>query len=75
MLPRKIFENLHALIAFLMFFKQFLRKFCLNFLTLIQSALPNTMHFVRTLSIMRAKAYLYCKSLKLWKNCTHQKHL
>ena len=54
MLPRKIFENLHAVIAILVLFENFLRKFCLNFLTLILSASPNMMHFVRTFSIMRA---------------------
>ena len=54
MLPRKIFENLHAVMAILVFFEQLSRKFCLNFLTLTLTALPNMMHFVRTLSIMRA---------------------
>ena len=51
MLPRKFFENLHALMAILVLFEQFSRKFCLDFLTLILSALPTMMHFVRTLSI------------------------
>ena len=54
MLPRKIFENLHALMAILVLFEQFLCKFCSNYLTLILSALPSMMHFVRALSIMRA---------------------
>ena len=51
MLPRKIFENLHTLLAI---FEQFLGKFCLNFLPLNLSVSPNMMHFVRTCSIMRA---------------------
>ena len=34
MLPQKIYENLHALIAILVLFEQFSREFCLNFLTL-----------------------------------------
>ena len=37
MLPRKIFENLHAVMAILMLFVQFSGKFCLNFLILILS--------------------------------------
>ena len=54
MLPRKIFENLHAVTAILMLFESFLGKFCLNFLTQILNASPNMMIFVRTFSIMRA---------------------
>ena len=54
MLPRKNFENVHALMAILVIFESFSAKFCLNFLTLILSASPNMMHFVRTFSIMRA---------------------
>ena len=52
--PRKIFENLHAVMAILVHFVKFSRKFCLNFLTLILSASPNMMHFVCTFSINRA---------------------
>ena len=52
MLPRKIFENLHTVI--LAFFERFLGNFCLNFLPLNLSVSPNTVHFVRTFSIMRA---------------------
>ena len=37
MLPRKIFENLHAVIALLVLFEQFSGKFCLNFFSLILS--------------------------------------
>ena len=51
---RKIFENLHTVVAILVLFEQFLGKFCLNFLPLNLSVSPNTMHFVRTFSIMRA---------------------
>ena len=31
MLSRKIFENLHTVVAILALFEQFLGKFCLNF--------------------------------------------
>ena len=55
MLLRKIFENLHAAMAFLVLFEEISRKFCLNFFTLIVSASSNMMHFVRTFSIMRVK--------------------
>ena len=56
MLPRKVFENLHAVLTVLMLFNEFSGKFCLNFLTLILSASPNMMHLiVRTFSIMRAE--------------------
>ena len=55
MLPRKIFENLHAVMAIVVLFEQFSGKFCLNFLTFILSALPNNFDaFFCTLSIMRA---------------------
>ena len=55
MLPQKFFENLHAVVAILVLFKQFLGKFCLNFFTLNLSVSPNMMmHFVHTFSIMRA---------------------
>ena len=37
MLTRKIFENLHPVMAILMLFVQFSGKFCLNFLILILS--------------------------------------
>ena len=55
MLPRKIFENLHTVVAILVLFEQISGKFCLNFLPLILSVAPHLMHFiVRTFSIMRA---------------------
>ena len=43
MLLRENLENLHLVMAILVLFEQFLRKFCLNFLTLILSSgtLPN----------------------------------
>ena len=53
-LPRKNFENLHAVMAILVLLEQISRKFWLKFLTLILSALPNMMHFVRAFSSMRA---------------------
>ena len=40
--------------AILVLFEQFLRKFCLNFLTLNLSVSQNITHFVRIFSIMRA---------------------
>ena len=54
MLPREIFEILHAVMAILVLFERFSGKHCLNFLTLILSTSPNMVHFVRTVSIMRA---------------------
>ena len=54
MLPWKFFENLYTAVAILALFEQFLRKICLNFLTLNLSVSPNMMHFVQTFSIMRA---------------------
>ena len=38
MLPRKNFENLHAVMVILVPFEYFSGKFCLKFLTLILSA-------------------------------------
>ena len=54
MLARKIFENLHAVMAILALFEQLFCKFCLSFLPLNLSVSPNMMHFVRTFLIMRA---------------------
>ena len=53
-LHRKIYENLHTVVAHLAFFEQFSGKFCLNFLPLNLSVSPNMMYFVRTFFIMRA---------------------
>ena len=54
MLSQKILKNLHTVVAILVLFEQFLRKFCLNFLPLNLRVSPNIMHFVRTFSIRRA---------------------
>ena len=54
MLPRKNFENLHAVMAILVLFEYFSDKFCVNFLALPMSTSPNMMHVVCSFSIMRA---------------------
>ena len=54
MLPRKIFENLHTVMVILALFEQFLGKACSYFWPLTLSASSNMIHFVRTVSIMRA---------------------
>ena len=54
MLPRKIFENLHAVMAILVLFEKLSGKLCLKFLTLTLSASPNMIHFFSTFLIMRA---------------------
>ena len=54
MLFRKIFENLHTVIVILALFEQFLGKVCSYFWFIFLSALSNMMHFVSTVSIMRA---------------------
>ena len=54
MLPQKTFGNLRTVVASLVLFKQFLGKFCSNFLPLNLSVPPNMIHFVPTFSIMRA---------------------
>ena len=66
--PGKIFENVHDLMAILVLFEEFSAKFYLNFLTLILSASPNMMQFVRAFSIyacLRRKAYCYRGGSKL----------
>ena len=55
------------------------RKLCLNFLTLILSASPNTMHFVRIFSIMCAYGVRLIALKEVRNNgkfviCIHQKH-
>ena len=55
MFPRKIFENLHTVVAILVLLEQFSGTFGLNFLPPILSVSPNMMHFVRTFPIMRAQ--------------------
>ena len=54
MLPRKNFENLLTVMAILVIFEQFSGKICSYFWPLSLSASPNMMHFVGTVSIMRA---------------------
>ena len=54
MLPRKIFENLHTVMVILALFEQLSGKVCSYFWPLTLSALSNVMHFVSTVSIMRA---------------------
>ena len=54
MLPRKIFENLHTVMVILALFEQFSGKVCSYFWPLTLSASSNMMHFVSTVSIMRA---------------------
>ena len=61
MLPRKTFETLHAEVAILVLFEQFLGKFCSNFLPLNLSVSPNMMHFARTFSIAFKKVQNYGK--------------
>ena len=53
MLPRKIFENLHTVMAILVLFEKFSGKVCSDFWPLTSSALSNMMHFVNTVLIMR----------------------
>ena len=55
MLPRKNFEKEHTVMAILVLFEQFSGKFCLYIWLLILSASPNMTHFVRIVSIMRAR--------------------
>ena len=50
--PEKL-KNLHAVMAILVLFDEFSSKFCLHFWTLILSASPNMMPFVRTFFIKR----------------------
>ena len=54
MLPRKFFENLHTVMVILALFEQFSGKVCSYFWPLTLSASSNMMHFVSTVSIMRA---------------------
>ena len=54
MLPRKIFENLHTVMVFLALFEKFSGKVCSYFWPLTLSASLSMMHFVSTVSIIRA---------------------
>ena len=72
MLPQKIFENLHAVIAILMLFEQFSAEFCLNFLSLILSTCfakyDAFCSHIFDYMYLRRKAYCYRRGSKLWKN-------
>ena len=70
MLPRKIFENLHAGVAILALFEQFLDKFCLNFLPLKSECFTKYDAFCSYIfdyACLGCKAYCYRKGSKLWK--------
>ena len=54
MLPRKNFENLHTVMGISVVFEQFSGKVCSYFWPLTLSASTNMMHFVCTVSIIRA---------------------
>ena len=54
MLLRKIFENLLTAMVILALFERFSGKVCSYFWPLTLSASSNMMHFVSTVSIMRA---------------------
>ena len=54
MLPREIFEILHAVMAILVLFEHFSGKLSLKFLTPILNTSASMMHFVHTFSIVRA---------------------
>ena len=54
MLPRKIFENLHTVMAILALFKQLFSGKSLSHFRLLTLSASSMMHFVRTVSIMRA---------------------
>ena len=55
MLTQKIFENLHTVMVILALFEQFSGKVCSYFWPLTLSPSSNMMHFVSTVSIMRAE--------------------
>ena len=54
MLPQKSFENLHTVMVILALFEQISGKVCSYFWPLTLSALSNMIHFISTVSIMRA---------------------
>ena len=61
MLPRKIFENLHTVMASLTLFEQFSGKVLSYFWPLTLSASPNMTHFVRKFrSCVRKATTAYC---------------
>ena len=58
MLPRKFFENLRNVIAILVLFVQFVRKFCFKFFTSNFESFTKydaMMHFARTFRFMLAR--------------------
>ena len=61
--PLKIFGSLHVVMAILVLFEQFSRKFCLNILTLNLSALPNMTHFGHELYRNHQKSLAYFNHL------------
>ena len=69
MLPRKKFENLHAVMAILVLSEQLSGKFCLNILSLILSVC-----FAKCDALCSHIFDCYQRGSKLWKNCSHQKH-
>ena len=52
MLPRDIFEILHAVMAILVLFEQFSGELCFNFFTLILSTSPKYGAFCSQISII-----------------------
>ena len=77
MLPREIFEILHAVMAILVLFEHFSGKFCLNIFG------PNSEYFTKcdafsshifNYSCLRRKAYCYRRGSKLWKICIYEQH-
>ena len=75
MLPRKVFKNLDIVMTILEFFEQFLWQILFTFIA-SKSPSPNMIHFVRMVLIyacLRRKNGCYQTSLKIWKNCIHQK--
>ena len=77
MFPRKVFENLHTVVAILVLFEQFLGKFCLNFCPKFEcfTKYDAFCSYIFDYACLRHKAYCFRKGSKLWKNCMHQKHV
>ena len=76
MLPRKVFENVQALMAILVLFDYLSAKFCLKFFTLLLSAIAKYDAFCSHIfdyACLVRKVYCYQRGSKLWKNCIHQK--
>ena len=79
MLPREIFEILHAVMAISVLFQHFSGKLCLNFLTLNLSTSPIAYgafcSHILNCACLRRKAYRNRRGLKLCKICIYQKQL